>query len=79
MVHRFSHKDNVTDPGENSFNNVCGPKANGSVCIQKWVSRDSDKFSRSFARKGRRDRERKKEKEMEWNLILEAIHSPSIV
>lgn len=68
MVHRFSHKDNVTDPGENSFNKVCGPKANGSVCIQKWVSRDSDKFSRSFAGKaGEIERERKRKR---WNGIL---------
>ena len=32
----FSHKDDVTDPGESSFNEVC-TKVNGSVFIQEWV------------------------------------------
>lgn len=30
----FSHKDDVTDPGERSFNEVC-TKVNGSVFIQE--------------------------------------------
>lgn len=46
MVYGFSHKDNVTDPGENNLNEVCGPKPNGSACIQKRVSGDSDIFKK---------------------------------
>ena len=34
MVCRFSHKDDVTDLGESSFNKECRPKANGGAHIQ---------------------------------------------